>query len=106
MPGYWAAFCSGSLYTAMCTSGRSGYVDQWGWTCGFDPVAQRDPNFFKARSAFVLTDRSLIVPLPQSLKSSDKSVVVPAASRPARKTLDLFGVATSQDDVFGLKGGG
>jgi len=31
----------------------------------------------------------------------DKSAVVPAAPRPARKTLDLFGVATAQDDVSG-----
>jgi hypothetical protein len=39
-------------------------------------------------------------------ESSDKSVVVPASSRPPRKTLDLFSVATPQDDVFGLKGRG
>jgi hypothetical protein len=41
-------------------------------------------------------------PTPK-FESSDKSVVVHASSRPAWKTLDLFGVATAQDDVFGLK---
>ena len=39
-------------------------------------------------------------------ESSDESVVILAAPRPARKTLDLFRVATAQDDVLGLKGGG
>jgi hypothetical protein len=39
-------------------------------------------------------------------ESSDESVVILAAPGPARKTLDLFRIATAQDDVLGLKGGG
>src|SRR5260221_7157831 len=71
---------------AMCTSGRSGYVDQWGWTCGFDPVAQRDPNFIKARAAFVLTP--LIVPLPQSLNPPTKaSLFLPRRVRRGRRSI-------------------